>query len=116
MATLKGKKVVIIGGSSGIGYSVAKTSLISLADHVIIASSSQSKVDTAVSRLIAEPELQQEVNIKSCISGHALDLANTKAIGPFFEKIGSIDHLIITSGTLSGTVNFKEGDLDEFRS
>ena len=116
MATLQGKKVVVVGGSSGIGYSVAKASLISLADGVIIASSSQSKIDAATTKLLAEPELQQLPNLQSRVLGGTLDLTDTKAIAAFFEKIGEVDHLIITSGNILNTVNFKEDDLDKFRS
>ena len=116
MATLQGKRVVVIGGTSGIGYSVAKASLVSLAEHVFIASSNPAKVDTAVSRLLAEPELQKLTDLKSRLSGYPLDLSDTQAIGPLFEKIGEIDHLIITSGGISdGMVDFKSGDLDKFR-
>ena len=115
MATLKGKKIVIIGGTSGIGYSIAKGSLISLAEHVVVASSSKSKVDAAVSQLLAEPELQQLDNLKGRVAGYPLDLTNSKAIGPFFETVGEIDHLIITSGVIADMVKFKEADLDEYR-
>ena len=55
MATLQGKKVVVIGGSSGIGYGVARASLLSLAEHVIVASSSQAKVTAAVGKLLVDP-------------------------------------------------------------
>ena len=105
MATLQGKRVAVIGGSSGIGYAVAKASLISLADHVIIASSSQSNLNAAISRLLATPELQQEADLKNHLSGRALDLTDTKTIGPFFEQIGEIDHLVVTSGTPPNLVN-----------
>ena len=57
MAALQGKRIIVIGGSSGIGYSVAKASLLSLAEHVTIASSSQAKVAAAVERLLADPDL-----------------------------------------------------------
>ena len=54
MATLAGKTVLVIGGSSGIGYGVAKASLLSRAARVIIGSSSQQKVDGALARLKSE--------------------------------------------------------------
>lgn len=39
--TLQGKKIVVVGGSSGIGYSVAKAALKEVAGHVLVASSSR---------------------------------------------------------------------------
>lgn len=47
---LQNKRALIIGGSSGIGFAVA-SALIEEGAHVTIASSNQSKVDTAVKRL-----------------------------------------------------------------
>ena len=96
MATLQGKKIVILGGSSGIGYGVAKASLLSLADHVLVASSSLAKVDTAVQRPLAEPPLRDQPNLRNRIGGDVLDLKDGDAIRRFFDKIGEIDHLIIT--------------------
>lgn len=115
MTTLQGKRIVVIGGSSGIGYSVVKASLISLAEHVIVASSSQDKVKSAVARLLAEPELQQFSDLQSRITGDVVDLKDTQAIRTFFDKIGEIDHLIITSGNISLQFGFRDEDLDKFR-
>ena len=116
MATLQGKKVVVIGGSSGIGYAVAKASLLSLAAHVTIASSSQAKVAAAVARLIAEPELQKlGADLKQRVAGGTLDLGDTKAVGAFFEKIGEVDHLVITSGRVTSTFPWREGNLDSHK-
>lgn len=114
MATLEGKKIVIIGGSSGIGYSVAKTSLLNLAEHVLVASSSQAKVDAAVKRLLAEPALQAQ-SPNGRISGDVVDLQDTQGIAALFEKIGEIDHLIITSGSVSQTIDFRTEDLSKHK-
>lgn len=112
MATLQGKKIVIIGGSSGIGYGVAKASLLSLANHVVIASSSKEKVNDALQRLLAEPELQRQADLKDRIAGDTVDLKDTQAVISFCERVGEIDHLVITSGTLGGRAPFKETDLE----
>lgn len=114
MATLEGKKIVILGGSSGIGYGVAKASLLNLAEHVLIASSSRAKVDTAVARLLAEPALQSQ-SLQGRVSGDVIDLKDTQEVAAFFEKIGEIDHLIVTSGTVSTIVDFRADDLTKFK-
>ena len=115
MATLAGKKIVVIGGTSGIGYSVAKTSLLSNAEYVLIASSTKTKVDSAVAKLLAEPQLQAQSNLKNRIAGVVLDLSVSKDIVAFFEKVGEFDHLVITSGNISGAKPFKEVDLENNR-
>ena len=114
MATLEGKKIVVIGGSSGIGYSVAKAALLNLAGHVIVASSSKARVDGAIARLFAEPDLQGKLS-QGSIRGDVVDLGNTEVVTAFFEKTGEIDHLVITSGSPRRTVDFRTEDLGKHR-
>lgn len=115
MATLQGKKIVVIGGSSGIGYGVVKASLLSLAAHVIVASSSAQKVAKAVSRLVAEPALQAIPGLASKVTGDAVDLGDTQSIRAFFEKIGEFDHLVITGGTLPEATRLRGANLNNMR-
>ncbi len=76
----KDKKIVIIGGSSGIGLAVAKAA-INEGAKVIIASRSAEKLAKAKRALNNSTETFQ------------LDLLREKTIKAFFEKIGSFDHL-----------------------
>lgn len=116
MSTLQGKKVIVIGGSSGIGYSVARLSLLSFADHVTIASSSQAKVDAAVARLLADPEIQKlPLNVNGRLTGDVVDLENTDAIRAFFDRAGEIDHLAITGGNRPTPIKIRDTDLDRLR-
>ena len=115
MATLEGKKIVIVGGTSGIGYSVAKASLLSLAEHVLVASSSPPRVEAAVKRLLAEPALQGQADLTGRLTGEVLDIRDTVAVRAFFDKIGEIDHLIITSGNISLQFEFQNADLDALK-
>ena len=116
MTTLQGKKILIIGGSSGVGYAVAKAALLSLADHVLIASSSLSRVDAAVQRLLTEPLLQGQLNLQNRVGGDVLDLKDGDTIRKFLDKIGAIDHLIISAGTASHEqTTFKDTDIDKHR-
>lgn len=114
MATLDGKKVVVIGGSSGMGYAVAKGALLSLAEHVLVASSSKAKVDAAVARLLAEPALQAR-SLEGRVSGDVVDLKDTQGITAFFERAGEIDHLVITGGSVNPTVDFGNEDLSKYK-
>lgn len=81
---LKGKKVVVLGGSSGIGLEVARLAS-QLGAEVVIASSSLERVRQAVA----------EIGGKA--TGHALDLFDEAAIEVFFEKLGPLDQLVYTA-------------------
>jgi NAD(P)-dependent dehydrogenase (short-subunit alcohol dehydrogenase family) len=83
--TLKNKKVVIIGGTSGIGLATAKLATLKGA-NIIIASSNQQRVDNALQELPNESK------------GYAVDATNESQLKILFEKIGSFDHLIFTAG------------------
>lgn len=116
MSTFAGKKIVVIGGSSGIGYAIAKAALFYQADHVLIASSSSDKVASAVSRLLAEPLLQSlKPALTDRVSGETVDLKDTDAIAAFFDKVGEFDHLAMTSGALSHSPAFRDDELDKRR-
>lgn len=85
MSTLKDKRVVVLGGSSGVGLGVAKAAGAEGA-KVVIGSSRKAKVDEALTMLPSGSE------------GHVIDLANAAAIETFFAKLGAFDHLVYTAG------------------
>jgi NAD(P)-dependent dehydrogenase (short-subunit alcohol dehydrogenase family) len=85
MENLKGKKVVIIGGSSGIGLATAKL-VASKGGNIIIVSSNQQRIDKAL----------EEIGNESI--GFSVDVTNELQVKNLFEKIGSFDHLIFTAG------------------
>ena len=95
MATLEGKTIVVVGGSSGIGYGVAKASLLSLASRVIIGSSSSAKVESALTRLQAD---LQGKNVPGSLSGDVINAKDSASVRAFIAKAGEIDHLVWTSG------------------
>ena len=114
MATLAGKTVVVVGGSSGIGFGVAKGSLLSSAAHVIIASSSKQRVDEAVVRLHeAVKAAPQSTHLPAVgkVTGEVLDVRSVKDVHEFFGKIGEFDHLVWTSGDPL-RLSFPNVDLD----
>jgi len=84
MSTLEGKRVVVLGGSSGIGFGVAKAAAKERA-KVVIGSSQKKRVDEAVSMLPGA-------------EGHVIDLSDVEAIKALFGKLGAFDHLVYTAG------------------
>lgn len=88
MKTLAGKKIVIIGGSSGIGLGVAAAALESQAD-VVIAGRSPEKLQAAARVLGADRR----------VSTVAIDMANEADVARMFDEVGAFDHLVATAGT-----------------
>ncbi|WP_320938768.1 SDR family oxidoreductase [Lysinibacillus capsici] len=86
---LKDKKVVIIGGSSGIGLESAKQ-LIAHGAEVIIASRSEDKLRNAIEQL------------GDRATAYTLDITQEQQVQSFFEKIGQFDHLVVSAAETSG--------------
>ncbi len=82
---LQNKRVVVLGGSSGIGLAVAESAA-ALGADVVIASSNPERVQKAVA------------TIGDRAQGHAVDLSDEQAIRSCIEKIGDFDHLVFTAG------------------
>ncbi|KAI1078229.1 hypothetical protein F5B20DRAFT_548509 [Whalleya microplaca] len=92
---LTGSNVLIIGGSSGIGFAVAKASLGEGA-NVTLASSQESRLTFAVNRLRAQYPTTQ-VEGKICNIGNSDDLeSNLAALFAGFKD--PIDHIVFTAG------------------
>lgn len=83
--SLSGKRIVVLGGSSGIGLAVAQQ-VVARGGRAIIASSNADRVKQAVATLDGKAE------------GHTVDLSNEPDIQNFFQKIGDFDHLVFTAG------------------
>jgi NAD(P)-dependent dehydrogenase (short-subunit alcohol dehydrogenase family) len=82
---LQNKRVVILGGSSGIGFAVAEQAA-SQGAKIVIASSSAERVQNAIELLGRN------------VQGHTLDLSDEQAVELLFAKIGAFDHLVFTAG------------------
>jgi NAD(P)-dependent dehydrogenase (short-subunit alcohol dehydrogenase family) len=97
---LAGKKVVVVGGSSGIGLSTAELARREGAD-VIIASRSAAKLDPIAERLnaIAIPT----------------DVTKDDSVADLFKASGPVDHVVVTAAQLR-TGPFKTVAMDDVRS
>jgi NAD(P)-dependent dehydrogenase (short-subunit alcohol dehydrogenase family) len=82
---ISGKRVVVLGGTSGIGLGVAQAAARAGAS-VVVASSRRASVDGALASLPADAE------------GHVVDLTDDAAVATLFERLGALDHLVYTAG------------------
>ena len=100
--TLKGKRIVVLGGSSGIGLATARAAAQKGA-NVVIASSRKERVDEALATLPTGAE------------GRVLDLVDTGATQALFARLGSFDHLVFTAGETLQLGSLATTDVDAAR-
>jgi NAD(P)-dependent dehydrogenase (short-subunit alcohol dehydrogenase family) len=98
--TLAGKKVVVVGGSSGIGLATAELARREGAD-VIIASRNVDRLDAVAARFnaIAIPA----------------DVTSDESIADLFRRCGPVDHVVVTAAQLR-TGPFKTVSMDDVRA
>jgi NAD(P)-dependent dehydrogenase (short-subunit alcohol dehydrogenase family) len=79
------KRVVIVGGSSGIGLAVAEQVALKGAEVVIVSSNAE-RVQEAIQSIGGDAQ------------GQAVDVSDEKAVERLFTKLGAFDHLVFTAG------------------
>lgn len=97
---LKGKKVVVVGGSSGIGLATAEMAKREGAD-VIVASRNVAKLDAVAEKLNA-------VAIPA-------DVTSDQSVMDLFRRSGPVDHVVVTAAQLK-TGPFRTVSMDDVRS
>ncbi|GAA4316272.1 hypothetical protein GCM10023149_13120 [Mucilaginibacter gynuensis] len=100
--SLTGKKVVILGGSAGIGLATAQAAAAAGAQLVIV-SRSIDKVNSALKSLPATA------------TGLTADLSDEEQIKALFAKIGGFDHLVYTAGENLKLSNVADTNMDNAR-
>ena len=83
--SLQGKTVVVVGGSSGIGYATAQMAKAQNAD-VVIASRAGARLDAAAKAL--------------GVHAIAADVTSDEAIEALFRQTGPTDHVVLTAAQL----------------
>jgi len=96
------KRVVIIGGSSGIGFAVAEDAASQGAD-VVIVSSREERIQEAIRSIGGKAQ------------GQAVDVSDEKAVESFFTKLGAFDHLVYTAGDSLQLHELADMDLKQAR-
>lgn len=97
-----GKRIVILGGSSGIGLAVAQAAAAEGAQLVVV-SSDPGRIEQALSTLPKDTE------------GRAVDLTNGQAVESLFGDIGEFDHLVYTAGETLQLAHLGEMDVSAAR-
>jgi NAD(P)-dependent dehydrogenase (short-subunit alcohol dehydrogenase family) len=102
-SSLSGKKVILLGASSGIGLATAKAAAAEGA-NIIIVSSNQQRIDNALTELPAGSK------------GYAVDLSKEENIKAFFESIGNFDHLVYTAAENLTLNTIDNTEIDQART
>jgi NAD(P)-dependent dehydrogenase (short-subunit alcohol dehydrogenase family) len=96
--SLEGKRVVIIGGATGIGFAISELAS-ELGAAIVIASSNEANVGAAVGRIQGA-------------TGRSVDLRDEASVADFFGELGAYDHLAITAGDWGGPMFVSTRELD----
>jgi NAD(P)-dependent dehydrogenase (short-subunit alcohol dehydrogenase family) len=86
--TFAGKRIVVIGGSEGMGYAIAEAAAASGA-QVLIASRSAQKLAAARATLGAG------------VDTDTLDVTDETQVHAFFERCGPLDHVVTTAAVVN---------------
>ena len=97
--SLQNKRILIVGGSSGVGLSVA-VQVCKEGGNVIIASRTAAEKNNDLSTVVGQE-----------IETHSFDVKSEIETDMALKKIGKIDHLVITTRPELSSASFAETDL-----
>lgn len=101
-SSLEGKRVILLGGTSGLGLATALAAAAEGA-NVVVVSGNQERVNSALKEL---PEGSE---------GYAVNLSQEEAIKTFFDTIGNFDHLVYTAAENISLINISDLDINAAR-
>ncbi|RLA55289.1 MAG: short chain dehydrogenase [Gammaproteobacteria bacterium] len=89
MTSLSGQKVVVVGGSSGMGLGCAKAAVDAGAE-VVIVSRNREKLTAAADKLGSQAAV------------FSVDVQKEDEVQNLFAELGSLDHLVVTASATAG--------------
>jgi len=96
---LEGQRIIILGGTVGIGFGVA-TAAADEGARVVVVSRNPERVAQALAKLPPGAE------------GHAADLSKEEQVKALFQRLGAFDHLVYTAGDWALFGPFESLDLE----
>ncbi|WP_433683425.1 SDR family oxidoreductase [Nocardia sp. CA-119907] len=96
-------KVVIVGGTSGIGLATARR-LAKNGAQVVIAGRNEERLTAALAELGPE------------VTGKVVDARSEGELAQLFSEVGPVDHVVVTVTGPSGTTPFRELRLDHLQT
>ncbi|GIO16117.1 short-chain dehydrogenase [Cohnella xylanilytica] len=102
-SSLEGQRVIILGGTSGIGLAAARM-LAEGGAEVVVTGRDPVKLEAAL----------RELGPKA--RGEAVDSGSLEALRAFYERQGRFDHLVISVSGAKGAGAFRELSLEELRA
>lgn len=91
----RASSVLVIGGSSGFGFSLAEQ-LLGFGSSVTIVGRSEKRLITAVERLRSAAQRE------ACVSGEVLDASDEPSLSAFFDRCEAYDHVVSMLGGAMG--------------
>ncbi|WP_205529505.1 SDR family oxidoreductase [Taibaiella koreensis] len=101
--SMEGKRVMILGGSTGIGLATAKAAAAAGA-AVCIVSGNPQRMAAALQQLPEDTE------------GHVVNLSETAQIRDFFASSGRFDHMVYSAGEPLSLSSIAETDIEQARN
>ena len=102
MIDFQDQRVVVIGGSAGIGLATARLAA-EYGASVVVTSRSQERLDAALAQL------------PDSASGHIIDVTSEESVERLFAQLGELDHLVYTAGEPLRPFPIDGLDLDDAR-
>ncbi|KAF2101182.1 NAD(P)-binding protein [Rhizodiscina lignyota] len=111
---LSGTRILIVGGSTGLGYGVAEGVIEEGAKEVIISSSQESRIHGAIASLE-----KSYPSAKGKIKGYVCDLGTEDTleqnVKDLLSKVGVVDHLVYTAGDKLKTTPLDQTDFAQLK-
>lgn len=96
--SLENQKVVVVGGTSGIGLAIAKAAVVQGAS-IVVASRSQKRCEQAASIIGGD------------VKAYTVDVTEEDSIQALFDQVGEFDHLVTTPGNPITFSSFLDADM-----